>query len=256
MIPGALIISRRNGVRVPTWLTSATWVSAAVVTNPLVGSRFLSGSFIVATAVALLHGRNLLRLVPIGSVVLLALIFPSLDVLRGDASGSNAIEVLTLDNSMLDYDFDAFEMGAREVSLGPGTRAFLPSASHMLIAPIARWIPILSRPYIGDSGGALVAQATGMDYTNVSMPLWAEGHLIGGALGTMAALGALGAWLGMTARNLGPNASVPQLASLPGTTALLFIVLRGSIYEVLGYLALAIIVYYLLVRSGRVKTHA
>jgi hypothetical protein len=254
VIPGALIISRRYGVKVPAWLVAATWLAAAVVTNPLVGSRFLSGSFIVATAVAFLHGRHLLRLVPVGSVVLLALVFPSLDVLRGDATGSSAVEVLSVENSLLDYDFDAFEMGAREVSLSPEAKAYLPGSSHLLIAPIARWIPIVSRPYIGDSGGSLVAQATGMEYTNVSMPLWAEGHLIAGTVGTIAALGALGAWLGITARSLGESTSVPQLASLPGSTALLFIVLRGSIYEVLGYLALAVIIYYLLVRSGRVKT--
>jgi hypothetical protein len=179
-----------------------------------------------------------------------------MDVLRGDATGSMTIQILSVEDSMLDYDFDAFEMGAREVSLTTEARASLPSSSHMLVAPLARWIPILSRPYIGDSGGKVVAEATGMEYTNVSMPLWAEGDLIAGAAGTIFALGALGAWLGMTGRQLDRGSRVPQLASLPGSTALLFIVLRGSIYEVLGYLALAVIVYYLLVRGGRVKDHA
>jgi hypothetical protein len=256
VIPSALIICRRHGVPVPVWLVGATWLSAALVTNPLVGSRFLSGSFIVATAVALLHERRLLRLVPVGSVVLLIVLFPSMDVLRGDATGSVSIQILSFEDSMLDYDFDAFEMGAREVSLTTEARASLPSSSHMLLAPLARWIPILSRPYIGDSGGKVVAEATGMEYTNVSMPLWAEGDLIAGAAGTIVVLGALGAWLGVTRRQLGRGSPVPQLASLPGTTALLFIVLRGSIYEVLGYLALAVIVYYLLVRGGSVKDHA
>jgi hypothetical protein len=62
----------------------------------------------------------------------------------------------------------------------------------MLVAPLARWIPILSRPYIGDSGGKVVAENTGMDYTNVSMPLCAEGNLIAGAAGIIVVLGAAG----------------------------------------------------------------
>ncbi|MCB0920116.1 MAG: hypothetical protein KDC39_16285, partial [Actinobacteria bacterium] len=65
----------------------------------------------------------------------------------------------------------------------------------------------------------------------------------------LAALGALGAWVGLTGRGIGQRFSVAQIAALPGSTALLFIVLRGSIYEVLGYLGLAVAVYLLLSRT-------
>lgn len=248
VIPGALVACYRHGVKVPAWLVGSAWAVGAIVTNPLVGSRFLTGSFLVATAVALLYRSTFLRLVPIGAVMLLVVFFPSLDVLRGDSTGSRGIQVLTIESSLLDYDFDAFEMGAREVSMTSVQRQALPSSTHMLIAPIARWIPIVARPYIGDSGGQVVAAVTGMQYTNVSMPLWAEGHLVAGGVGTVATLAALGAWVGLTGRGSRNRFSVPQVAALPGSTALLFIVLRGSIYEVLGYLALAILVYVLLSR--------
>lgn len=256
VIPGALLACRRHGVRVPVWLVVASWSVAAVVTNPLVGSRFLTGSFLVATAVALLYRSSLLRLVPIGSVVLLIVVFPTLDVLRGDSTGAQAVQVLSIENSLLDYDFDAFEMGAREVSMNSSVRDTLPTPAHMLIAPFARWVPILSRPYIGDAGGQVVASATGMQYTNVSMPLWAEGHLIAGTAGTVLTLGALGAWVGLAGRGGRTRFSVPQVAALPGSTALLFIVLRGSIYEVLGYLALAVIIYTLLARLDQENENA
>jgi hypothetical protein len=184
-----------------------------------------------------------LRLIPIASVVLLVIVFPSLDVLRGDGTGSQEIAVLSVEDSLLDYDFDAFEMGAREVSMSESMRDTLPSPVTMLVAPFARWVPILSRPFLGNAGGQAVAEATGMEYTNVSMPLWAEGHLVAGAVGTLGGLAALGYWVGLLSRRNGAGISVPQVAALPGTTALLFIVLRGSIYEVLGYLALAVLVY-------------
>lgn len=256
VIPGALLICRTHAVQVPGWLVTSCWLAAAIVTNPLVGSRFLTGSFLAATAVAVLYDSKMLRLVPVSSVVLLMVVFPSLDVLRGDDTGSRGIQLLSVQDSMLDYDFDAFEMGVREVSLGPVERAEVPSATHMLIAPAARWVPFLSRSFKDDAGGAVIAEVTGMQYTNVSMPLWAEGHLIWGAFGTVAALGALGAWVGVTGRLATKRFSVAQLAALPGSTALLFIVLRGSIYEVFGYMALAVIVYVLLSRTENEKKHA
>jgi hypothetical protein len=249
VIPGALLACQLHAVKVPGWLVAGCWLAAAAVTNPLVGSRFLTGSFLVATAVAVLCYSNLLRLVPAGSVALLMVVFPSLDVLRGDDTGSRGIQLLSVQDSMLDYDFDAFEMGVREVSLDSGQRAGLPPSAQMLIAPVARWIPIAARSFEGNAGGQVVAESTGMEYTNVSMPLWAEGHLIAGAFGTLAALGALGAWVGLTGRGIGQRFSVAQIAALPGSTALLFIVLRGSIYEVLGYLGLAVAVYLLLSRT-------
>ena len=255
VIPGALLACRLHAVKVPGWIVTCCWCAAAVVTNPLVGSRFLTGSFLVATAVAVLCHSSLLRLVPVGSVVLLTVVFPSLDVLRGDDTGSRAVRLLSVEDSMLDYDFDAFEMGTREVSLAPMERAAMPSSTHMLIAPVARWIPIAARSYLGDAGGQVVAEATGMQYTNVSMPLWAEGHLIWGAFGTVAAMGALGAWVGLTGRGDTRRLSVPQIAALPGSTALLFIVLRGSIYEVLGYLGLAVAVYVMLARADKEKNN-
>lgn len=249
VVPGAAIAARRHGAHVPTWLIATTWIVAGVVTNPLVGSRFLTGSFLVATAVALLPKSALLRFVPVSSVLLLVAVFPTLDLLRGDNTGSQEVAVLAVDESMLDYDFDAFEMGAREVSITPTTRAHLPSSQHMLMAPFARWVPLLARPYIGDSGGSVVAEATGMQYTNVSMPLWAEGDLVAGYAGAVIALAALGAWVALIDRGARSQKTLPQIASLPGSAALLFIVLRGSLYEVLGYFALAAAVYIWLARA-------
>ncbi|WP_406467127.1 hypothetical protein [Streptomyces sp. NBC_01594] len=246
-IPAALIAARRSGVRVGGVALTCAWAAGALVTNPLIGSRFLTGSFLVATVIALVSERNVLRYLPVASIVLLVLVFPSLDVLRGDGSGSASIRFLDPQVSLMDQDFDAFEMGTREVGLSDEARGKLPTRSHILLAPVLRWVPILSRPYIGDSGGALVAEVTGMQYTNVSMPLWAEGHLVGGLPGVCVFMALLGAWVGLTHRSKESasqsTGEICRKITLPGTTALLFIVLRGSLYEVLAYLALVGLVY-------------
>lgn len=258
-IPSALIAARRAGASVSVLALAAPLVCAAVVTNPLLGSRFLTGSFLVSISIAAFYGRPVLRFVPVASIILLTVLFPTLDVLRGDSSSSSAVRALDPEESVQTYDFDAFEMLAREVGLTDIDSVSLPSSLHLSLAPVMRWIPIAARPFIGDSGGAVVAEASGMEYTNVSMPLPGEGHLVGGSLGAAVLLAALGGWLGVSSaakrESLGPQtvggASFATKICAPATGALLFIVLRGSLYEVLAYLLLVLGLYVVVRREGR-----
>lgn len=256
IVPPALIVARREGVQWPRPLGYLAISLAAIVTNPLLGSRFLTGSFLVACLVAFLRHSVLLRAVPVLSVVLLVTVFPTLDVLRGDGSGSSGVEFLSAEDALTTYDFDAFEMQAREVELKRSPRNGLPTSTQVVAAPLMRWIPLLARSYIGDASGTLVAERTGMQYTNVSMPLWGEGDLIGGALGVVLLLGLLGSWMAVSTepiRKSGQNIdtrSFASAASAPSCAALLFIILRGSLYEVFAYGALVAMGYIALRRAG------
>jgi hypothetical protein len=246
-VPAATIAAHRNGVPVTRWAFAGATLTGAVVTNPLLGSRFLTGSFLVACAAAWLGSRNASRLLPAASIFLLVTLFPTLDTLRGDGSGSARVEFIAPAASLVSYDFDAFEMLAREVSLTPADRERLPDSLDLALAPVFRWVPVLAQSYSGLAGGAVVAEATGLDYTNVSMPLWGEGHLAAGMGGTIVALGALGTWLGVSSSGKGRRGTMDELPSTvvaPATAALMFIVLRGSLYEVLGYMGLIVGVYF------------
>lgn len=246
-VPAAAIAARRLGAPVTRMAVFASTATAAVATNPLLGSRFLTGSFLVAVAAAWIGPRTGARFLAPVSIALLVAIFPSLDTLRGDGTGSDRVEVALPAESLTDYDFDAFEMLAREASLTRPDRALLPDSVDLAAAPVLRWVPILSRPYIGLAGGSIVAESTGMQFTNVSMPLWGEGHLIAGVKGTILVMLALGAWLGLSGRSshqdLIPSRDIPTAVTAPASAALMFIVLRGSIYEVFGYLALVVLLY-------------
>ncbi|MBC7594096.1 MAG: glycoside hydrolase family 99-like domain-containing protein, partial [Kineosporiaceae bacterium] len=135
--------------------------------------------------------------------------------------------------------------------------ANLPNAADLFVAPFVRWIPVISDRVHGFSSGSVVGKSTGMSYTNVSMPLWGEAHLTGGLVGIIVAFAALGILLGLIRQPvLGAVAFRARPSSLlidAPVAALLFVVLRGSLYEVLGYLIFAVVlgfVAWLIARSG------
>lgn len=238
VLPAIAIVARRNGVLVPMWLIVLVTAGAALATNPLTGSRFLTGGFLVATVGALLISVPLVRLLPLGIGVALISIFPSLDLLRGDGTGSAGIAISLPSQSLVGFDFDAFEMLLRAVTVVGDLPADGPSPLMLLIAPIIRWVPFLSRLVTDMSTGRVVAEATGASYHNLSMPLWGEAFIVGGVLGVIITFAILGVVLGL----IRPPRDSPMLRRYPThllidapIAALLLIILRGSLYEVLGY---------------------
>lgn len=251
VVPAMAVAARRLGLGLPGLLLLVSVTAGLVVTNPFIGSRFLTGSFLVAVAGAQLMGRSAARLLPVGTVLLLVTVFPSLDVLRGDGTGSERVSALAPSEALRTFDFDAFEMLLRAVVVeqAPGQ---VVDPVMALAAPLLRWVPFLADSVVGGASGPLVARATGMTYTNVSMPLWGEGYLVAGLTGTVLVLGLLGAWLGVNRRSVGVRDRVGaglSVADAP-SAALLFIVLRGSLYEVLGYLLFAVAMWVVLWRRG------
>lgn len=241
-IPAAGVALFRSGVKVSGRLLLAAVVAGAIVTNPLIGSRFLTGSFVVALVAAYLINSKWLRWLPASTVLVFVTVFPTLDLMRGDGTGSNAVGASLPSATLLNFDFDAFEMLLREVSVQVIPDG-MPNRLDLFIAPFLRWIPALSNLVQGDASGPVVAKVTGMSYTNVSMPLWGEAHLVGGFLGVVGVfllLGALLAWVGP--RFPGTVAGLSGRAIAAPVGALLFMVLRGSLYEVLGFLLLAMAV--------------
>ncbi len=238
VLPAIAIMARRNGIRIPVWLIALVTVSAAIATNPLTGSRFLTGGFLVATIGALVVGRSISRLMPLGIGVALISIFPSLDLVRGDGTGSAGIALSLPSESLIGFDFDAFEMLLRAVSLAGDLPVGGPGPLLLFIAPFIRWVPFLS-PLVSDMAtGRVVAQATGASYHNLSMPLWGEAYVVGGVVGVIVAFAILGVVIGL----IRPPAGTPMLRRYPTAliidapiAALLLIILRGSLYEVLGY---------------------
>lgn len=248
-IPAIAIVLKKKGLNLPAAAIFLSLVMSFVVTNPLIGSRFLTGSFLVAV-VAASFSANIRRFIPGGLVLAFVTIFPTLDILRGDGTGAARVELSDPAKSLLTFDFDAFEMLTRQVMMGGEISGGLPSKTELLIAPFFRWIPVLSQMVQGDASGPVVARSTGMTYTNVSMPLWGEANLIGSWPGLVIAFGALGLLLSSTNRITHSGSIFGALIEFP-VAALLFIILRGSLYEVLGYLLLVVGMAWVLARVER-----
>lgn len=243
-LPAIAIVCKRNGVNLSWPLLVAVTVLGFIVTNPLTGSRFLTGSFLLALVASLLVRTELIRYMPAGIGVVFVTLFPSLDLARGDGTGSEALAVAPPSATLVTFDFDSFEMLLREVNASGIFSSQSIERIDLLIAPFLRWIPFLSDSVQGNASGPVVARLTGMTYTNVSMPLWGESHLIGGMLGIALAFALLGLIFGLMRPSTVPTALRPtgpiNLAVDAPVAALLFIFLRGSLYEVTGYLVFAL----------------
>lgn len=111
----------------------------------------------------------------------------------------------------------------------------------------------MSESVQGDISGKAVASASGMGWINVSMPLWGEAHLVGGRPLVAVTFVALG-WLLRSTGDHGNDSLFGILVQAP-TAALLFIVLRGSLYEVLGYLILALALGWYLAHGRSISSH-
>lgn len=229
--PMAILLSKR-GLSVPVPAMVLSVMFSFLVTNPMIGSRFLTGSFFVAVTAALI-GPQARRWMPAGIILAFVTVFPTLDLLRGDGTGAREVAFTAPMETLTTFDYDAFEMLTREVSLHGELNTDI-SRTDLAVAPFLRWIPVLSQSVQGHASGPVVATSTGMGYTNVSMPLWGEADLIGAGVGVLTVFAALGFVLGRVRH----ATLFATLLDMP-LAALLFIVLRGSLYEVLGYVLLA-----------------
>lgn len=252
VLPAALLWLRRH--RQCSWTVIAlSAVAGAVANNPLIGSRFLTACFGVALVCALLNRNLVARLLPAGMVLGLLFVFPSLDLWRGDGTGSHTITVASPRSTLATGDFDAFEMMARAVQARDAGNSGLQSPGEQAGSALFYWVPGIARHFPKVGSGSVVGEATGMTFTNVSMPLQGEGYLLAGVGGTLAVCALMGLWVQWLRRG-----SIGRSGWTPGPTdaatgALLFIVLRGSIMSVLDYLLAAVVVGVLLLRtSGRI----
>lgn len=252
VIPAMAIILRKAGLDLPKFAIFFSVVISFLATNPLIGSRFLTGSFLVALIAASVSSYAR-RWIPVGLILAFVSVFPTLDLLRGDGTGATSIELTPPAETLTTFDYDAFEMLTREVSVQGHIPGGLPSQLELLIAPFLRWIPGLSQMVKGHASGPVVAMSSGMNFTNVSMPLWGEAHLIGSWAGVIVAFFALGWMLAKTRASAASANGRSRFGTLieGPTAALLFIILRGSLYEVLGYLLLAAAIGLVFARAER-----
>ncbi len=243
------------GWRLTLWQKRLVWALAlvvVVVANPVGNSRFLSGSILIALLVARsprVRTTRFTRTVAVALVAATVLVFPVADFSRASDS-SNSLEIRFDRNLLQGGDYDAFQQtmnGVRYVDqygVGLGTQA-----SGVLLLPIPRQL-WGSKP---EPVGVVLARDAGYEFVNLSSPAWLEGYVDFSWFG--AAL--FGAVLGALASRLDRAYYEPRFtvwsAIAPVYIGYQLIVLRGSLMGVVAFLAVWVLLAWLVTRPSPVR---
>ncbi len=215
-----------------------------IVNFPLALPRYLlascyAGLLLSLATVFWIRRRQAFTLVLIG---LLAVVFPVLSVARWEPARTRekASAGLTLiSGSFTRGDYDAYAQTARTVDY---VARHGHTGGRQLLTALAFAVPRRVWPHKSIGSGALVAQAAGKSFTNVSSPLPAEGLINFGPVGALlaCALAALGAhrwdalyWHWRLRRAADGDLNFPVLF-YPAALMLGFFLLRGDLLSSLA----------------------
>lgn len=236
-------------------LMAALLLVVATVANPIVNSRFLSGSVIVALLVGSSRRVGTTRFSrQIGSAVLVAvlLVFPIADFARFADGGTS--KEFGLDRTLFTGgDYDAFQQtmnGVRYVEVrgvSDGTQA---------IGAALFWVPRQAWAGKPEPTGVVVARDAGYTFLNLSSPAWLEGYVDFLWIGAFA----FGLLLGMISARL-DRGFYERTFSIWASLAPLYIgyqiiILRGTLMGVIPVLVLWALLTAAVTRRAPVGTSA
>lgn len=227
------------------------WIIGTVlllVANPISNARYTSGTVYLAVlaSLGLVSTRPRFRLVCIGFVVSLVLVFPLADAFRYSANAeikeSNPVLALTTG------DFDAYDQVVNTVHY-VDVRGI--TYGYQALGPLVFWIPRTAWPNKPVDTGILLANFRGYTFTNLSATLWTELFINGGWVVLLLGLFVFGIlvrrWDESISRRLRAAKTPGLLASI--LPFYLLILLRGSLLQAMA--ALAVIAVSAAVVRGR-----
>jgi hypothetical protein len=232
--------ARRSAVLVGAWCALA--LGNLVVNNPVSNPRYWALTVLLSFVLVLVGNRpRWFRRVLLGGLVAAVVVFPYADRFRYDEAGYRPLETDSLLTTMALKDFDQTVMVANTVAytqIGAGhTDGRQLAGALLFFVPRAMW------PDKPQDTGVVVGEWLGTANTNLSAPLWTELWIDAGLLGVVVGFTALGfaaARLDRTylrALRTG-SVSTPVLVVVPVLAGYAFILLRGSLLQAMGRLAI------------------
>lgn len=222
-------------LRRPAWLALTVLVLAVagMATSPMGNSRFWFGTVIIGVVTSLrsAHTKSGRAAVVIGVLVALVVVFPYADLYRRDNTTLQLQAISAPLEQKLDYDAASQVtngMHARD-DLGLRTNGRQLLGAALILVPRAIWS---GKP---DATGTIIAEANGFYFTHMSSPLWIEGYIDFGLLGTVGLLFAAGSLSGYVDRRYWHEfrlaRGAPSLLQIlvPPVAAYSYIILRGSL---------------------------
>lgn len=243
------VARRRIGLGVVTSIV-LTW--ALFVSNPVANSRLWSGTVFVSIAVALVGLKRMVAFRTVGLLLLflLLVLLPYGNAFRYDRRGTIAFSTYSSQLRSADYgSFQDLLNGSAYVDR-EGLQLGRQLSGVMLFWFPRRWWPDKPQPT-----GVAIATWIGYSNRNLDSPLWTEGYVDFGLLGTGAYLGVWG-WLARRVDDRAKDGTGQAKASafLPLLALYSIIVLRGSLVPALGPLsAIVILARMTMTRHRRVR---
>jgi len=215
-----------------------TLLALVVTVNPLNSPRYVFGTVALALAGALgLYATaRRFRLVAVGAIVGLLVLFPIADAFRNTDSGERVVSPVS---ALESGDFDAFAQIDNTLLYvsDKGT-----TQGRQALGVLLFWVPRAVWADKPDDTGILLATFRDYDFTNLSAPLWAELFINGG----WAAVGVGGLVFGYWARGR-DDAVVRRLrrSRAPGVLGCILpfyfvFLLRGSLLQAMANLVVVL----------------
>jgi oligosaccharide repeat unit polymerase len=201
------------------------------INNPLAQSRFWVATVYLSLAAVLFARRwsNFPRIAIAASLFFLVVLFPFSDVFRY-TDGSRQFHVEDpVAQLALKGDFDAFPQLAQTIEWVQVNGLQL---GHQLAGSLGFFVP---RSIWADKAvdtGTLLGASAGLGNVNLSAPLWAEGYIDFGLLGTVLYLGVLGYVFARISARLGFGPASIGFSCFLGVYQ--FVLLRGSLLQSMG----------------------
>ncbi|MBO9568552.1 MAG: hypothetical protein J7503_06975 [Cellulomonas iranensis] len=232
--------ARRSVVLVGTWL--ALLGANVVVNNPVSNPRYWALTVLLSTVFVLVGARRgWYRTVLVGGLVAAVVVFPYADRFRYDEAGYRPLESQSVLTTMAMKDFDQMVMVANTVTytqVGEGH-----TGGRQLLGAVLFFVPRQVWPGKAQDTGVLVGEWMGTVNTNLSSPWWAELWVDGGWVAVVLGSAALGLAAARADRRYlvalrRARVSDPVLVVVPVVAGYAFILLRGSLLQAMGRLAI------------------
>ncbi|WP_461165896.1 hypothetical protein [Tsukamurella serpentis] len=228
------------------WLVGLLLVVAGLLLadtlNPISNARYLAGTAILAVlaALGLFATSARFRVVALGFVCALVLLFPLADAFRYSTSGEFKSKG-PLD-SLLSADYDSFAQVNNAITIVERDGL---SVGRQFLGVLLWFFPRALWPDKPVDSGILIANQRGYRFTNLSAPLWCEAYLNGGIIAVIGVFLVVGYALYRWDTKL--DAQLRQLP-MPGIIGCvmpfyMLILLRGSLLQAMSYLTVVYLCY-------------
>jgi hypothetical protein len=233
---------RHSRILIRGWMATLAGL-CVLVANPMSNARYISGAIAISLLLAAVprHRTGVARLTVLGLVVGVLLVFPSADLRRYE-SESLTVRLEFNRELLLHGDYDAFQQTLNGVR-------YVDSRGHafgnQLAGSVLFWVPRSTWGGKPLPTGSSIADHQEYAFTNLSSPLWIEGYVDFGVLGTFS----FGAVSGFVSRRL-DNVFVSRrtvsmtVAAAPVFAGFHIILLRGPLMAVSAHLILWLLVLW------------